>query len=84
MYQSIFLGGKSGEKWIFTRKKVCKKSTVVTNWFKNSCIAPFKNFIPGFVSPKIFLQCFASEQQESKAKHCRNVLGYVLGQTKNR
>ena len=25
--------------------------------------------------PKTFLQCFAVEQRESKAKHCRNVLG---------
>ena len=25
--------------------------------------------------PKTFLQCFALEQWESKAKHCRNVLG---------
>ena len=25
--------------------------------------------------PKIFLQCFALEQREYKAKHCRNVLG---------
>ena len=30
--------------------------------------------------PKTFLQCFALEQRESKAKHCRNVLGWVLGQ----
>ena len=30
--------------------------------------------------PKTFLQCFALEQRESKAKHCRNVLGRVLGQ----
>ena len=29
--------------------------------------------------PKTFLQCFALEQRESKAKHCRNVLGRVLG-----
>ena len=28
---------------------------------------------------KTFLQCFALEQRESKAKHCRNVLGCVLG-----
>ena len=25
--------------------------------------------------PKTFLQCLASEQRESKAKHCRDVLG---------
>ena len=30
--------------------------------------------------PKTFLQCFALQQRESKAKHCRNVLGRVLGQ----
>ena len=30
--------------------------------------------------PKTSLQCFASEQQESKSKHCRDVLGRVLGQ----
>ena len=29
--------------------------------------------------PKTFLQCFALEQRESKEKHCRNVLGRVLG-----
>ena len=29
--------------------------------------------------PKKFLQCFALEQWESKAKHCINVLGRVLG-----
>ena len=29
--------------------------------------------------PKTSLQCFALEQQESNAKHCRNVLGCVLG-----
>ena len=29
--------------------------------------------------PKTFLQCFSLEQRESKAKHCRNVLGRVLG-----
>ena len=29
--------------------------------------------------PKTFLQCLALEQGESKAKHCRNVLGRVLG-----
>ena len=29
--------------------------------------------------PKTFLQCFALEQWESKAKHCRNVPGCVLG-----
>ena len=34
--------------------------------------------------PKTFLQCFTLEQQESKAKHCRNVLGHVLGQTKKK
>ena len=30
--------------------------------------------------PKTFLQCFALEQRKYKAKHCRNVLGRVLGQ----
>ena len=30
--------------------------------------------------PKTSLQCFALEQRESKAKHCRDVLGRVLGQ----
>ena len=42
----------------------------------------------GFVStffrpktrPKTFMQCFALAQRESKGKHCRNVLGHVLGQ----
>jgi hypothetical protein len=29
--------------------------------------------------PETFLQCFALEQRESKAKHCRNVLGRILG-----
>ena len=29
--------------------------------------------------PKTFLQCFALEQREYKAKHCRNVLERVLG-----
>ena len=29
--------------------------------------------------PKTFLQCFALAQREPKAKHCRNVLGRVLG-----
>ena len=29
--------------------------------------------------PRTFLQCFALEQRESKAQHCRNVLGRVLG-----
>jgi hypothetical protein len=29
--------------------------------------------------PKTFLQCFALEQRKYKAKHCRNVLGRVLG-----
>ena len=29
--------------------------------------------------PKTFLQCFALAQRESKAKHCRNVLGHVVG-----
>ena len=29
--------------------------------------------------PRTSLQCFASEQRESKAKHCRDVLGRVLG-----
>ena len=29
--------------------------------------------------PKTFLQCFTLEQWESKAKHCRNVLGRILG-----
>ena len=30
--------------------------------------------------PKTFLQYFALEQRKYKAKHCRNVLGCVLGQ----
>ena len=30
--------------------------------------------------PKTFLQYFALEQRKYKAKHCRNVLGRVLGQ----
>ena len=29
--------------------------------------------------PKTFLECFALEQREYKEKHCRNVLGHVLG-----
>ena len=29
--------------------------------------------------PKTILQCFALEQRKYKAKHCRNVLGRVLG-----
>jgi hypothetical protein len=29
--------------------------------------------------PKTFLQYFALEQREFKAKHCRNILGSVLG-----
>ena len=29
--------------------------------------------------PKTSLQCFASEQRESKAKNCRDVLGCILG-----
>ena len=29
--------------------------------------------------PKTFLQCFALDQRKCKAKHCRNVLGRVLG-----
>ena len=29
--------------------------------------------------PKTFLQCFALEQRKYKAKHCRNILGLVLG-----
>ena len=33
--------------------------------------------------PKTSLQCFALEQQESKAKHCRDVLGRVLGRKNN-
>ena len=33
--------------------------------------------------PKTFLQCLASEQRESKAKHCRDVLGSVLGRKNN-
>ena len=30
--------------------------------------------------PRTFLQCFALDSRCSKAKHCRNVLGRVLGQ----
>ena len=34
-----------------------------------------------FSSPsKTFLQCFTLQQRQCKAKHCRNVLGRVLGQ----
>ena len=29
--------------------------------------------------PKTFLQCFALEQRKYKAKHCRDILGRVLG-----
>ena len=34
------------------------------------------------ICPTTVLQCFVLEQRESKAKHCRNVLGCVLGRKK--
>ena len=39
----------------------------------------YTQFIRPGTRPKTFLQCFALDSCCAKAKHCRNVLGHVLG-----
>ena len=51
--------------------------------FRKVCLGLKEGFCIQFfcprMCPKTFLKCFALEQHESKARHCRNVLGLVPG-----
>ena len=55
----------------------CAKNTVVSYQTKYVCNGGvlYLLFCRSRTRPKTFLQCFALEQRESKAKHCRGVLG---------
>ena len=66
-YFRIFLQGVSVQKDKF-------KIMITVGFKEGFCI----QFFRPRTRPKTFLQCFALEQRESKAKHCRNVLGRVL------
>ena len=59
----------------FNRYRILNRLNEITNLKEGACILFFRPR----TRPKTFLQCFALEKRKCKAKHCRNVLGRVLG-----
>ena len=64
----------------YSLSHVCVGSSTMAKFakmlFKNKKI---ESYFLSWTRPKTNLQCFALEQRRYKAKHCRNVLGRILG-----